>query len=312
MSYEILYKILMYGVPAIFLFDTAAVATIALNHNILLLSHKLYKERLENNGIKYKSETEDYNKKMKEYCDKIKKMDLSDLELFIKLIQDLWKNIDGYSIGKDDFLGYERVYLDMSKKGCCRHFADDFTAKLNYINPKYNARNVMVNLEKSREVFNIPTEFKLVPNDSNKSTNKVDDNDEEDFQNIDNEIKEKIEKEIKNKNNYGNHVVCAVDIPHENITLMIDPTNSIIGYFKGKKIITYGNDKPVFTYTKKDNIIYSKSFAELLKNRIKMSLNKFKSSDEIDELFGINAQLKAYEKVLYIDQDEKLGYQKSF
>ena len=52
----------------------------------LIKDHDKYKLLVEENSVKYKKEIEKYNNKIIEYCSKIKKMNLTDLELFIKFI----------------------------------------------------------------------------------------------------------------------------------------------------------------------------------------------------------------------------------
>ena len=92
---------------------------------------------------------------------------------------------------------------------------------------------------------------------------------------------------------------------------MLDPTNNIIGYFKGKNIITFGGNKTGYKYIKKENYIISKNTRSFIEHSIKISLNKLKPDKKINELYGKEAQEKAYENILYIDRDTNLGYSKS-
>ena len=75
-------------------------------------------------------------------------MNLTDSQIFVKLIYDLWNNIDGYGEPETvNEIGYFRLSIQNERVGVCRHFSDDIVAKLNEINPKYNARNVLVYLQ---------------------------------------------------------------------------------------------------------------------------------------------------------------------
>ena len=94
------------------------------------------------NSVKYEKEIENYNDKIEKYAKEINSMKLTDIQIFMKIIDDMWKEIDGYAFPKNEIEGYLRLTLDNEKIGVCRNFADDITAKLNAINPEYHARNL--------------------------------------------------------------------------------------------------------------------------------------------------------------------------
>lgn len=102
------------------------------------------------NEIEYSKELEEYNEHIKEYAKEIQSLNLTDTQIFVKLMYDLWRNIDGYKTPeKYDQIGIERLSVEYEKVGVCRNFADDLVAKLNAINPEYNARTLNVYMSKS-------------------------------------------------------------------------------------------------------------------------------------------------------------------
>ncbi len=264
-----------------------------------------YKLNVSINKEAYKNEIEEYNNWISKYCQELKKLNLTDLELFVKLIYDLREN-NVYDNNTLSLAGFERILLYYNKRGCCRHFADDITAKLNCINPKYNARNVYV------YVKNVNSNTYVLPKKRKKAV----------FYKGNVKVTKENKTVIDEKEflKYGNHVVCAADIPNKNITIMIDPTNFILGYFKGKDVIVFGKNKTGYKYDKKKKIGYKRtvitnyernSLFDILKNELKNSLRILTSNEKINRLYGKEAQKRACESFLYIDQDEKLGYQKS-
>ena len=96
------------------------------------------------NSIEYAEDIEKYNEYIKNYAQKIKDMNLTDTQIFIKVIDDMWKEIKGYAEPQNEVIGHYRLTLQNEGIGVCKNFADDMTAKLNEINPEYNARNLVV------------------------------------------------------------------------------------------------------------------------------------------------------------------------
>ena len=302
-----------------------------IKNNSLILDHNDYKKDIKNNEKEYEKELNDYNNQIIEYCNKIRNLNLPDLDIFIKLFDDLWKQIDGYTTVFDDVEGLERLYLKEKNKGCCRHFSDDLVAKLNYINPDYNARKVIVYTQKVLDnTYKLPIKRTIL------STKPYSLKREEILKIIEEEIVKKygaeyfeeliksgsyekyIEKYMNDlsetkeqfKEENGNHVVCAVDIPGKNISLMLDPTNNIIGYFKGKNIITFGGNKTGYKYIKKRNYVENKT-KTFIRHELKANINNLISNKKINKLYGEEAQEKAYKNILYIDDDTNLGYSKT-
>lgn len=149
-------------------------------------------------------------------------MNLTDIQIFMKVIKDMWTEIDRYASPKHEIMGLGRLSLEDEKIGVCRNFADHITAQLNAINPDYNARNLVVYMSGGYSIANI--ERNILENNET-----VEDDKEEN----DNEFNLDITKI------FGNHMVTAVDIPNENITLVIDATNPSIGVFKDGRIYMF-------------------------------------------------------------------------
>lgn len=96
------------------------------------------------NAKEYAEDIEKYNEYIQKYAQEIKDMKLTDTQVFVKVVDDMWKEIKGYASPENEILGWLRLTLNKEGIGVCRNFADDITAKLNEINPEYNARNLVV------------------------------------------------------------------------------------------------------------------------------------------------------------------------
>lgn len=114
---------------------------------IALLVFRIYgfTEKLDN-SIKYKKEIEDYNKMLNEYGIELETK--SDLDVIMSILEEE-KSIE-YATPKINALGYQRLDA-LNKKGVCRNIADDFVAKINKINPLYNARTILVHMKTDEE-----------------------------------------------------------------------------------------------------------------------------------------------------------------
>jgi hypothetical protein len=245
------------------------------------------------NSIEYMQEIETYNKKISNYANEINSMNLTDIQIFMKVMNDLWSEIDGYGTPETDIQGYYRLSLDSDKRGVCRHMADDVTAKLNAINPEYNARNIIVYLD-ANEYHLANIERNIIDNNSTVVENEDRDEDE----NTESKDTTKIT---------GNHMVTAVDIPNENITLILDTTNPGIGVFKNGKIHMF--------YTKDGSGIEYKMLGQLfqgLQGTIDMGIDTIESFiptkyslEELENLYGTDAQNKALEELSEMEKTEE-------
>ena len=238
------------------------------------------------NSVEYAKQIEHYNKKIEQYAKEIKAMNLTDIQLFMKLMKDLWNEIDGYKFPEKEITGFLRVTLDEEGVGVCRNFADDLTAKLNLINPKYNARNIVVFMEDGKyKIANIKRN--IIKDDKTvvgqEGISKLDFNDIP-----------------------GNHMVTAVDIKEKNITLVLDPTNPGIGVFRDGKIYLFSRkDRKGIETRQFHQLVYEglESAANVEWTEIKSFFSSKYSLEELEKLYGIEAQNKALEELEEIEDE---------
>ena len=129
------------------MFDADGVSTILLWVLIIVLIIKLSipdrEEKIEENATKYETEIDKYNNDIEEYAKYINSLELDHLEIIMKVIKDQWEEYQ-YCPDEDLISGYYRLSFQEKGYGVCTSFADDFTAKMNAINPKYEAKNKVI------------------------------------------------------------------------------------------------------------------------------------------------------------------------
>ena len=99
---------------------------------------------IEKNSKKYEKQIEEYEKEIEEYAENINQKNYTDLEIFIKLMKDMYQTTRGYGQPEIDAKGYYGMDLQEGGIGVCRNMADNIANKLNEINPDYNARAIVV------------------------------------------------------------------------------------------------------------------------------------------------------------------------
>lgn len=243
-----------------------------------------YDQVIENNSKVYQSEIKDYDEEIKTYAEHINSMNLSDLEIIMKVMNDMWNSIDGYKTpDMYDAIGYPRLALYMDGYGVCRNMADDFTARMNAINPNYEACNLNVYL-KEAEINNI-RRTTLV------NYNTIADNSEQE-ENID--YKSEIISNLT-----GNHMVSCVKLKEDDVLLIVDPTNPSIGVLKNGEITMLSNQmmkgikiKPVGNL-----MLGSDNRKEYLK---KLTESLFTAGDinTLKEKYGITSQNETLEEII--------------
>ena len=260
---------------------------IAFNSIPLVMFPIMADSKLKENARTYSEEIISYDARVSDYAKQFEKLELTDIQVIMKVMDDMWKDIKGYGTPQKDIVGFYRLdFLEPGGVGVCRNMADDVAAKLNVINPAYNARTltVVADLEKKYKIANIKRNIynpnSTVANDSNKK--------EEDY----NEFEDKISAFTKSA--FGNHKVVIMDIPNENLNLIVDPTNPSIGIFTNGKIYMFSTEDG----TGISNPYYIQFFDGYdsqidYQDRVKNSYSYRINIEELREKWGIEAENKA-------------------
>ena len=239
------------------------------------------------NEKNHSKEIDKYNEKINDYAKYIQSLHLTDLQIFMKVIKDMWNEIDGYKVPENEIPGFYRLSLQNEKIGVCRNFADDIAAKLNAINPKYDANNMVVNLA--------PKNYKLAQIDRNVIQDE-------------NDSKNQIKAIEGIKTILPNHAVTSVNIPSKNLTLILDPTNPSIGVLKDGKIYMFSseNGKGLEIKELSQFLFYGKDSAlQVTWDEVKSLFPCEYSIDELKKEYGVEAQNLALKQILEIEKKDK-------
>lgn len=154
------------------------------------------------NKYSHYTESNEYTKYLEEYTEKIRKLNLSNIDLIVQLFYDQNKQIweDGYRATNDiEYIwGNWDIAFFEGEGEVCRDIAGDFANKLRILMPECNPRNVFVARSDDGEFSPFNTSYKII-NDINGAIGRIS----------------------------GNHIVTAIDI--NGITLILDPTWQAIG-----------------------------------------------------------------------------------
>ncbi len=227
-----------------------------------------------------------YQDDISKYADEINELNLEDLEIIIKEMADMWKNIYGYK--SPNFLydekGIFQYNLYYTNYGVCREFASDCAVRLNEINSSYNAQAVAV---KFKDVY-----LNDLPRNIFGETEKSAENSflSELLLNL-------IIKEM------GNHMVVLLTIPDKNYTLLIDPTNPSIGLVDNGNIYIFGSNQVYKDYMEFVDVNYYKNWDEFF-NYCKLKIQSYFNGvtpNELLEEYGIDNQNKTLNEVANIE-----------
>ncbi len=231
------------------------------------------------NAVIYAKQINDYETRMNTYASELRNMNLTDIQLIMKIIDDMHSNIVGYDNPKIDAIGFWR--LDVGKNtssGVCRNMADNVTYILNQVNPNYNARNMFVRM-----------------NTSGIDIADID-------RNINFEYADNLERQGKLAPSFiANHTITVFDVPNQNYSLVVDSTNPAIGVLADGKIIMLNDMQGEITYTPISELTYGMDYhIGMIKNL--RNMNEHSTSTDIDivrlkQQWGKKAQNIALQEV---------------
>lgn len=228
-----------------------------------------------------------YNQQNEEYANEINDLNLDDLQIIMKVMNDIWSNMEGYGNPPKNALGLPR--LDLAKPGgigVCRNIADDFTAKMNAINPEYNARNLIVYLDDNYYTSSGMSSIKRKNAKSSSSSNV--------------ETEENITGKI-----FGNYMVTLIDIDKDNITLVVDSTNPTIGYLDNGKIYMLSmKDHKGLNYCYVGELSCSIEDVPSINRSLIKSFQNEDSKDNLIEKYGVDAQNEALEYIQKLNNNK--------
>ena len=259
-------------------------------------------KNIKNNAIEYAADIEQYNNKINKYANEINAMNLTDVQVFMKVMDDMWGSIKGYKTPELNLSGFYELDLATEEGyGVCRNMASDVAKKLNAINPEYNARVIPVGMgDTYYQIANI-TRTVLQDNET------VSEHEGEE-----NESSPDILSKI-----FGNHMVTLVDVKEDNLTLVLDPTNPGIGIYKDGDIIMLN---PVHDASSNDKIEYeAKEYTSAVIIRgegmqgvvdtIKDYFSTYEDAnltfEQIEEKYGLEAQNTALDEVREMSKTEQ-------
>lgn len=239
-------------------------------------------KKIHNNYNEYSYLINEYENHIKEYAKSFNTENLSDLEIIIQVMIDMWEYIGGYGNPDFELYGiYGLALLEPNSYGVCRNIADDYAARLNAINPEYNARYLTVSMDtsiKSKLLFK--TEYLPKENDDNCETDEI----YSLFMGVVHSWYDDTDTLT------GNHAIVLVDIKKDNITLAVDPTNPSIGIYQNGKIYMFSTENGK-GYEVADYQLYKGSKYEL--NYIKTFLESYFKNNKMDDIidkWGIEAE----------------------
>lgn len=257
------------------------------------------------NEIKYEKEIKNYDNKIKKYAEEVNELKLNDVQIFMKVIDDMWNQIKGYKNPELDLTGF--LELDLASEdgyGVCRNMASDVARKLNEINPDYNARTLVVNMGHDGQYKLADVKRKILEENETVDT----DSSSRDVQNKMTDI-------------LGNHMITLVDVKSDNLIVVLDPTNPGIGIYQNGKIemlnSVKGNELN-FDTRKFTTFITSNGYKDGAESVIDFadSYQESKlSPEQIEEKYGLDAQNQALKEARKIEEakaNKNLSNKESF
>lgn len=271
---------------------------------------EMYREDIEKNA----SIIQEYDEEIAEYADYIQSLQLnSDLEVVMKVMDDMWKEIK-YGTPTKDIAGlYRLAFTEDEKVGECRNIADDFSARMNAINPEYNARILTVygeenyfEEEKTADIKRIKKTDETIIDSENTTTTNNNNNNQSMYEEID-----RIFNDINITEYTGNHMVSIFEPIGKNYTLVVDPTNPSIGIIANGEIYMFQpTNKNGIKFKPIGQITYVKNYDFTdIRNEFLKSFISFKSEEELQEIsneWNLEKQNQALETVRNLKTNESV------
>ena len=233
---------------------------------------------IKENNVLYAEVLDEYNNEIEAYASYINSLGLTDLEIIVKVINDMWTNIEGYKeCDNYDTIGHTRLGLYNDGYGVCRNMADDFTARMNAINKDYEACNINVYIDE----FDINNTKRTILEDNETVSDDLNTTSSIDIGKV-----------------FGNHMVTAITLKEDNVILIVDATNPSIGILNNGKIYMLskaidGLDIKEFGNT----ILGYEGYLEYQKKIYKSYINKFEY-EKLNDKYGIDRQNEVLNNVI--------------
>ena len=251
---------------------------------------------IHSNAENYASEINAYNERNEAYAEAFGNVEVSKLQIVMKSMDDMWNSIQGYKTPEKNITGF--LELDLSTEqgyGVCRNMAADVAKRLNAIDKTFNARTLPVKMGEDGFYKIADIDRTIIEDDATVSR-------EEGTETSTNTVEENVIKAIQSI--AGNHMITLVDIPEDNIILVIDPTNPGLGMYKDGKILMFNDTRDGHSYEYDSKEISALAFTrgieaigEITGDLIKSFENPRLSMEELKEKYGTEAQNKALGEV---------------
>lgn len=254
-----------------------------------VIGNELEKQSMKEINQNYSKELQEYNDRIEPYVEYLKKQDLTQLQLIMKILDDMHADIEGYGTPKISVPLYGRIdFAEEGGVGVCRNMADHLTTVLNEINPSYNARNFMVYADFGEEMNIANVERKLANEEVIQG-----DITEEEMQNNRNGEPTNFTKQI------GNHAITILELQDEDLTILVDSTNPAIGVYVDGKIQMLSNDDLKINSANIMNAISRGKTGtfQTISELTQSITNRKLDINQLEEKFGVEAQNKALEEV---------------
>ena len=285
---------------------------------LVSLAHTSNIEQSKENASKYESMIDDYNEDVSKYIrEEFDGKDYTHVQIFIKLMDDMWKNIDGYKEPALDIVGYDELDLSENGYGVCRNMAADVAKKLQALG--YEAEPYTVYMGENLDCSVVPIERNILPEDDVESGMEHKTFGEESAEVIGDLFEEGMKRMYTPI--IGNHKVVFVKIPEDNLTIVLDPTNLMIGVYKNGKIVLLNSNNlkdseklsqtEDYTPTPMGQFSEGNSAGAIFEEYLGSFEKPTISNEEIVKKYGIEAQQEAYDFFVKLEADERLEYQKS-